>query len=291
LNHTIDVFRLPALSALLLLAQAMPAGAQDASGWRSLDPALTASMQLPGGEVVIELNPEFAPATVSQFKRLVREGFYDGLSFYRVVEGFVAQGGDGSDMGGAPNDVPMLPAEFERAWSDDLSFVSVQKPDMFAPETGFIDGFAAGRDPESRTVWLTHCPGIVAMARNDEPDTGNTDFYITIGQAPRYLDRNLTIFGRVVDGMDVVQGIIRGPTEANGMIEEAAPRTRIEKIVLASDLPAGERKKVRVADTMSDAFAEALRSRKKRGLPFFHHTPPEVLDVCQVPVATRIEES
>ena len=287
MDHPIDVFRLPALSLLLLL-QAMPAAAQDQASWRTLDPAQTVYMQLPGGEVVIELNPQFAPATVSQFKRLVREGFYDGLSFYRVVEGFVAQGGDGSDMGGEPNDVPMLPAEFERPWSDDLAFVSVQKPDMFAPQTGFIDGFAAGRDPESGDVWLTHCPGIVAMARNDEPDTGNTDFYITIGQAPRYLDRNLTIFGRVVDGMDVVQGIIRGPTEANGMIEEGTPRTRIERIVLGADLPAKERKNVQVADTMSEAFAEVLRSRKERGLPFFHHTPPEVLDVCQVPVATRI---
>src|SRR5690606_39743658 len=59
-------------------------------------------------------------------------------------------------------------------------------------------------------VWLTHCPGIVAMARNNEPDTGSTDFYIVIGQAPRYLDRNLTIFGRVIDGMEVVQRIHRG---------------------------------------------------------------------------------
>ncbi|MEX2123759.1 MAG: peptidylprolyl isomerase [Woeseia sp.] len=290
MNQQSNVFLL-SLAAGVLLCAALPAAAQDDTSWRTVDPARTAYMQLPGGEVIIELNPDFAPATVLQFQRLVSEGFYDGLSFYRVVDGFVAQGGDGSDMGGEPNGEPMLPAEFEREWADTLAFVSVQKPDMFAPETGFIDGFAAGRDTQSGKVWLTHCPGVVAMARNNEPDTGSTDFYIVIGQAPRYLDRNLTIFGRVVHGMDVAHRTIRGPAEANGMIAEGAPRTTIEKIVLAGDLPAGERKVVQVSDTMSDEFADVLQTRKKRGPPFFHHEPPEVLDVCQVPVATRLSGS
>src|SRR5690606_35910991 len=104
-------------------------------------------------------------------------------------------------------------------------------------------------------VWLTHCPGIVAMARNNEPDTGSTDFYIVIGQAPRYLDRNLTIFGRVIDGMEVVQRIIRGEPEANGMIPEDAPRTEIVDAELATALPANELGIVEVEDTGSDAFA------------------------------------
>jgi peptidylprolyl isomerase len=286
LNQPWNAFR-PSLTLALLLTATAPAAAQDKTEWRRIDPASIAYMQLPGGEVTIELNAEFAPATVAQFRRLVREEFYDGLGFYRVVDGFVAQGGDGSDMADA-NSEPMLPAEFERRWSDDLPFTSVQKPDMFAPETGFIDGFAAGRDRQSRTVWLTHCPGVIAMARNDGPDTGSTDFYIVIGQAPRYLDRNLTIFGRVVSGMDVVHRVIRGPSEANGMIAEGEPRTTIEKIVLAQDGPAAERKSVQVADTSSAEFRKVLQSRKKRGPPFFHHKPPEVLDVCQIPVATRI---
>jgi peptidylprolyl isomerase len=125
------------------------------------------------------------------------------------------------------------------------------------------------------------------MARNNEPDTGSTDFYIVIGQAPRYLDRNLTIFGRVIDGMEVVQRILRGPTEANGMIPEGAPRTEIVDATLAESLPPAELGVVEVEDTNSAAFAAVLESRRVRGLPFFHHKPPEVLDVCQVPVATR----
>jgi len=273
----------------MLLFTVTPAAAQDEAEWRSVDPSSTAYLQLAGGAVVVELNAEFAPATVAQFKRLVRDGFYDGLSFYRVVDGFVAQGGDGSDMGEASNSEPMLRAEFEREWSEGLPFVSVQKPDMFAPETGFIDGFAAARDLHTRRVWLTHCPGVIAMARNDGPDTGSTDFYIVIGQAPRYLDRNLTIFGRVVYGMDVVHRVIRGPFEANGMIAGGEPRTIIEKIVIASDLPANEQKKVQVKNTSGGEFRQELDSRRHRGPPFFHHKPPEVLDVCQVPVPGRID--
>lgn len=272
-------------AALLALPSVAPLAQEDGS-WRNLDPANTVYLELPDGEVIIELNPDFAPLTVAQFKRLVGAGFYDGLGFYRVIGGFVAQGGDGSDMA-APHEVPGLPAEFERAWSDELSFVSVQKPDMFAAETGFIDGFAAARNMEQKKVWLTHCPGVVAMARNNAPDTGSSDFYIVIGQAPRYLDRNLTIFGRVVDGMEVVQRIIRGTVEANGMIPDGAPRTGIIRARLGSDLPPAERAELQIADTNSSTFQDVLATRRVRGKPFFHHKPPEVLDVCQVPVATR----
>ncbi|HEX2140093.1 MAG TPA: peptidylprolyl isomerase, partial [Woeseiaceae bacterium] len=271
----------------ILFALAPAAPALDGGGWRNPDPANTVHLQLPDGEVIIELKPDFAPQTVAQFKRLVADGFYDGLTFYRVIDGFVAQGGDRSDMTGEANTVPALPAEFERAWADELSWTSVQEPDLFAPETGFIDGFAAARDLEQNKVWLAHCPGVVAMARNNEPDTGSTDFYIVIGQAPRYLDRNLTIFGRVIDGMEIVQRIIRGKPEENGMIPDGAPQTGILRASLGSALPPDERGALQVQDTNGSEFRAILQSRRIRGKPFFHHKPPEVLDVCQVPVATQ----
>jgi peptidylprolyl isomerase len=276
------------IAAMLLFISPLPGvHAQEDGGWQDLDPANTVYLRVPDGKIVIELAPRFAPKTVAQFKRLVADGFYDGLTFYRVIDGFVAQGGDRSDMTDADSAAPMLPAEFERDWSDELPWTSVQKPDLFAPETGFIDGFAAARDLQEDKVWLTHCPGVVAMARNNEPDTGSTDFYVVIGQAPRYLDRNLTIFGRVVDGMDVVQRIIRGEQEANGMIPEEEPQTEILHAALGSDLTPAERAAVQVQDTNGPEFQAVLQSRRVRGLPFFHHAPPEVLDVCQVPVATR----
>jgi peptidylprolyl isomerase len=255
--------------------------------WRQVDPDNVAFMELPEGRVVIELNPTFAPKTVAQFKRLVLSRFYDGLSFYRVIDGFVAQGGDGSDLG-ALSEVPLIDAEFEIAWSDELPFKPVQQPDMFAAETGFMDGFAAARDDGREKVWLTHCPGVVAMARNEDADSSRTDFYIVIGQAPRYLDRNLSIFGRVLEGMDVVQQIHRGPAGNNGVFQDDTASTRIRSIKLLSEFPEEEQLKVFVMDTNSEAFEELLADRRIRKHKFFHHRPPPVLDVCQVPVGSRI---
>jgi peptidylprolyl isomerase len=218
-----------------------------------------------------------------QFKRLVREGFYDGLGFYRVIDGFVAQGGDGSDMAEDPNAEPPIKAEFDLDWSDELPFVAVQAPDLFAPETGFVDGFPAARDLDADKVWLTHCPGAVGMARNNDPDSGSTDFYIVIGQAPRYLDRNITVFGRVVYGMNTAQRILRGPPEEGGMIADAADSTIIRSANVMSDLPADERLMVLVTNTNSEEFASMVESRRHRTSEWFLSTPPAVLDVCQVP--------
>jgi peptidylprolyl isomerase len=253
------------------------------------DPENTVVLQLDDGPIVIELNPTFAPATSAQFKRLVREGFYNGLGFYRVIDGFVAQGGDGSDMAEDPNAEPPIKAEFELEWSEDLTFVSVQKPDLFAAETGFVDGFPAARDLESGKVWLTHCPGVVGMARGSAADSGSTDFYIVIGQAPRYLDRNITTFGRVIYGMNVVQRIKRGPLEEGGMISDSADSTIIRSASVLADIAADERLAVVVPDTNSEEFRTMFDGRRHRTDEWFLSTPPAVLDVCQVPNSGRLQ--
>ncbi len=241
--------------------------------WREVDPENTVFMDLAQGRVVIELNPTFAPKTVAQFKRLVQSRFYDGLSFYRVIDGFVAQGGDGSDLGEL-SEVPLIDAEFELDWSDKLPFVQVQEPDLFAAQTGFIDGFAAARDERHEKVWLTHCPGVIAMARNNDPDSSRTDFYFVIGQAPRYLDRNLNIFGRVVDGMEFVQRIQRGPADNNGVFRDETASTRILSMKLLSEYPEEEQLKVFVMDTNSKAFADVLTDRRTRKAEVFSSPAP-----------------
>ncbi|MCW8927104.1 MAG: peptidylprolyl isomerase [Xanthomonadales bacterium] len=279
------------------------AQAQDNLVWNPLDPENTVYLETAEGTAVILLNPDFAPQTVRQFKRLLGEQFYRGLSFYRVIEGFVAQGGDESDLDPAAIK-NKLPAEFEIDWPQKprdkeaagdwvgMSWTPVQEDDLFAPFTGFIDGFPAARDSKKGgKAWLTHCPGTVAMARNEDPDSGGTDFYIVIGQAPRYLDRNLTVFGRVVWGMDVVQRIKRGPALENGVIEEDLDRTWIKRMRLASSLDEEDRLDIYVADTNSEGFIGMLKQRRNRSNKWFHHKPPKVLDVCQVPVPVRLEKS
>jgi len=295
--------RLRRIVFTLLVVVSFSAFSKDDLIWNSLDPDNTVYLQIQEDTVVIELNPAFAPKTVKQFKELLDEQFYRGLSFYRVIDGFVAQGGDESDIDGKQIN-KTLKAEFEIDWPlkpkdkeaarnwTPMSWTPVQTNDMFAPYTGFIDGFPAAREKsKGGKAWLTHCPGTVAMARNDDPDSGGTDFYIVIGQAPRYLDRNLTVFGRVVWGMDVVQRIKRGPTLKNGIIEEDLERSWIKRMRLASSLEKSEQLDIYVADTNSEGFRDMLKERRNRSNKFFHHKPPRILDICQVPVPARLEKS
>ena len=285
-----------------LMAVSVSISAQDDLVWNPLNLENTVYLQLQEGTVVIELNPDFAPKTVEHFKKLLEEQFYRGTSFYRVIDGFVAQGGDESDIDDSKTN-KTLKAEFEIDWPlkprdkeeaknwQPMSWTPVQTDDMFAPFTGFIDGFPAARDDKKAgKAWLTHCPGTVAMARNDDPDSGSTDFYIVIGQAPRYLDRNLTVFGRVVWGMDVVQRIKRGPTLKNGIIEEDLKRSWIKRMRLASTLESEDLLDIWVADTNNVGFKKSLQERRNRKQKFFHHKPPKVLDICQVPVPVRLEK-
>jgi len=278
--------RLWVLTLVLGLLPGLTLAADDIL-WRQVEPDNLVFIDLFEGEVAIELNPLFAPETVKQFRKLVKDGFYHGLSFYRVIDGFVAQGGDGSDLGKLSL-VPLIDAEFERELSDEILFTSVQENDLFAPETGFVDGFAAARDVSENKVWLTHCPGVVAMARNDGPDSSRTDFYFVIGQAPRYLDRNMNIFARVIHGMDVVQKIRRGPVNENGIIQDETASSRIRGMRLASEIPKEERLSAFVIDTNSKGFEKTLKNRRNRKQAFFHKKPPKVLDVCQVPMAGRV---
>ncbi|KAA9131423.1 peptidylprolyl isomerase [Marinihelvus fidelis] len=276
-----------ALALFLAALAVMPAAAQDEPTWRRVDPANLVFIGMNEGQVVLELNPAFAPETTARFRTLVESDFYRGLSFYRVIDGFVAQAGDESDISGETPDKG-LPPEFEREFDPDLPWTPVQKPDLFAPETGFSDGFAVGRD--GKTVWLSHCPGAVAMARGNEPNSGQTDFYIVIGQAPRYLDRNLTIFARVIDGMDVVQKIQRGDRDENGIITNELARSRIGRMRMGYQLEEDERLEYYVMNTADAAFRDYVESRRDRRHEFFDHRPPKVLDVCQVPIPSRAEK-
>ena len=141
----------------------------------------TVYMDLKDGRVTILLRPDLAPKHVERVKLLCHDHFYDGTPFHRVIEGFMAQGGDPTGTGEGGSKYPNLPAEFSNA----VHFVR----------------------------------GTVGAARTSDPDSANSQFYIMFAPAPS-LDGNYTIWGQVVSGMDVVDKIKRGSADDNGKVDQ-----------------------------------------------------------------------
>ena len=292
--------RFPAGIFVCLLAIA-PSHAADAperlQDWRNVDPGNLVLIDTRSGEVAVELAPQFAPKHVERLRALIRAHFYDGLSFYRVIDGFVAQGGIGEGTASTkdhPKEAaslsqwPPLKAEFERPIAGDVTFTPLGNRDLFAPQVGHAGGFPVGRDLKHRSMWMIHCPGAFAFARDNGADTAATEFYIVIGQAPRRLDRNLTAFGRVIDGMPYVQKLERGdPKIENGVIQDLAKRDPIVRMRLASDMLEKDRPRFQVMRTGSASFAKEKETRKNPAPEFYVHTPPPVLDICGLSVPVR----
>lgn len=236
------------------------------------------------GLVTVELNPGFAPEHVARMQDLAAQGVMDGERFYRVIDGFVAQGGFQDED--KILEWGTLTNENDRPYGGE-GFVPLGNKDLFAPEAGHIDGFAVGRDEALDQEWLLHCPGAMAMARDVDPDSGSTEFYIVL-DAQRYLDRNLTVFGRVIDGMEHVQALKRGKRAIeNGVIQPPAQGDLIETFQLAADLPEAERPRWEKMDTKSEAFTAFKREKRVREADFFYRKPPAVLDICSFTAPIR----
>jgi len=232
------------------------------------------------GLVVIELAPFMAPKNAAQFKALVNEGFYDGLDFYRVIEGFVAQGGDVTEKKVAKNSGTLEP-EFARSLRQDSDFITVQSPEFLAEETGFIQGFPAGRSLSEKQEWLIHCPGTVAMGRNNEADSASSEFYIVIGHAPRHLDRNMSVIGQVIYGMENVQAMKRGvPSVNSGVIEDPSKRSKIVSAKLGSKLAKEQQINFTRNLVAGEDFQARLKSARTLDNDFFHYKGTGNLDVC-----------
>jgi peptidylprolyl isomerase len=259
--------------------------------WRKVEPSNSVLLTLPHGKVVIELAPQFAPKHAKQFIDLTKKGFYDGTKFYRVIDGFVAQAGpeDGSVK---DKSVPLLAMEAELQVNKNWSFTPVQKQDLFATQTGFKDSFAIAlqvkEESDYNKVWLTHCPGTLAMARDNQADSASSHFYFVIGQAPRYLDGIMTIFGRVIYGMQHIQATQRTEVVAGDDAIAISDFTKIMSMQLMSDVAKKNQIHLEVENTDSAAFLERLSKRRNRDNAFFYKKPPPVLDVCQIPIRSRL---
>jgi peptidylprolyl isomerase len=178
-------------------------------------------MDIKSGRVVIELAPDFAPKHAERFRALVRAKFYDDKSFYRVIDGFVAQGGIGEGDDKKTPEWPPLTAEFDQKITGKTPFTPLGSPDLFAKEVGHIDGFPVGREWDDGRMWILHCPGAVAMACTGS-NTGH-EFYIPIA-APRRLDQPRRL-GRVLNGCGLQAEPRRSKVDGS-VIKDADERDR-----------------------------------------------------------------
>lgn len=262
-----------------VLAESTPAD------WQRLDPANTLYLELATGRVIIHLAPQFAPRYVRNIQQLVRQGYFDGLNITRVQENYVVQWGDPEGKRPIGNAARTLAAEFERT-SRGLPFTPLPDPDTYAPEVGFSEGFPAAVDPHLGRAWLVHCYGMVGAGRDENVDSGGgTELYAVIGQSPRHLDRNVTLVGRVVQGMELLTVLPRGTGEL-GVYEKPSQRVPLRSMRIASEIPEAQRtplEQLRTDTATWTAYVEALRNRHE---PWFK-VPAGRISVCNVPVPVR----
>lgn len=259
--------------------------ASPASAWRALVDEHTMYMQLPGGRVIIEMEPALAPHTVAAIEALVRMHYFDGAAVVRVQDNFVAQWVQPDTTRKVPDNMLTLAPEFTAPLTA-AAFTPLPDPDGFAPQVGFIDGFAAARDPAAGRAWLAHCYGAVGVGRDNAPDTGNgAELYAVIGHAPRQLDRNVTVVGRVRQGIELLATLPRG-TEALGYYAKPSENAPISRVVMASDLPAAERTRLEVLRSDSKTFADVVEARRNRTDPWYIR-PAGYIDLCSAPLPVR----
>jgi cyclophilin family peptidyl-prolyl cis-trans isomerase len=253
--------------------------------WRRADPDNTLYLQLASGRVVIELAPQVAPAHVANIKALARAHYFDGLVILRVQDNYVVQWADPDHRHPVPPDVHMVAPEFTAGPSASRHFEPLPDRDVYAPQVGFVGGFPAGRDPRSGLVWLAHCYGMVGVGRDDPPESDGTEMYAVIGHAPRQLDRNVTLVGRVLQGIELLSSLPRGSGEM-GFYTASEPSVPIISLRLAADLPSAERTPIEVLRTDSATFRSVLEQRRNRREAWFKFNP-EHIDLCNVPLPVR----
>ena len=260
-----------------------------ATDWRALDPQNVLLMNLPQGQVVIELAPRLAPLMVANIRALAHGNYFDGLAIIRVQENWVTQWGDPEEDDAKAKPLPAgaqakVPAEFSVPLKG-LPLNKLRDADGWAPVNGFVDGFPVGADPKTGRAWLAHCYSTVGVARGNEPDSGNgSGLYVAIGQSPRALELNIDAVGRVIKGMELLSSLPRG-TAALGFYEKPEQRTAIQSIKLAADVPEAERPKLQVLRTDSQTWSDLLDARRYRSGWYVHS--PNRTDICSGTVPTR----
>jgi len=254
--------------------------------WRPLDPENTLYLELESGRVVIELAPRFAPQHAGNIRQLARQGYYDGLAIIRSQDNFVVQWGDPDGKRALGKGRARLPSEFTTAIDPSLPFTRLPDRDGYAAEVGFSGGFPAARDPRTGQAWLAHCYAMVGAGRGNDVESGSgAELYVVTGHAPRQLDRNIALVGRVVAGMELLSALPRGGGPL-GFYEDPAQHVPIRGVRVAADVPESERSRLEVIRTDTATFAALVESRRNRRDDWYK-VPAGYIDLCNVPIAVR----
>ncbi len=242
--------------------------APTAADWRTPDPQDILVIDTNKGRILVELAPLAAPNHVARLRELTRKGLYDGRSFFRVIDAFMAQTGDPEDRGTGGSDLPDLAAEFTFRRGAETPFVRVA--DQTVAEIGFIGSLPVMTQSSQLmpmtadgrvSGWALFCPGVAGMARGGALDSANSQFFL-MRQAYPSLEKRYTAFGRVISGLEVVRAIKTGePVDP--------PQDVMIRVQVLADMPASSRPRVRVIETRGAWFAaEIARVRASLGADF-----------------------
>ena len=245
------------------LAQAPAAPPAAVAEWRAVDPENVLVIDTTKGRILVELAPEAAPEHVTRIKQLVRDKFYDGLVWHRVIDWFMAQTGDPLGTGEGQSHHPDLKGEFTFRRGADLAVTPIASPS--GQQLAFLRTLPIATQPDDLmaltadkkvAAWGLYCPGVAGMARGEDNDSANSQFFLMRQPYPS-LEKRYTVWGRVISGLDVVRAIKTG--------EPVVDPDKMTRVRVLADVPAAERPTVRVLDTRSARFrtmVDALRRTK-----------------------------
>ncbi len=298
--------------------------AAPARDWVAIAPADVLVMTLGNGkQVLIQLMPPpFSQGWIGNIRTLAAAKWWDGTSINRVQDNYVVQWGDASEKKALPDGLVTVPekayetessqilalkpppqdtksegkkdatveniiADVDTDWAEyrrEIGLAAAQERDPYSELTGIVKGWPIGMSVGK--VWPVHCYGMVGVGRNLSPDTGSgAELYTVIGHAPRHLDRNIAVVGRVINGIEHLSSLPRG-TGALGFYEKPEERVAITSIRLASELPAAAQPRFEYLSTESKSFAAYADARANRRDPFFIK-PAGGADICNIPVPVR----
>ena len=257
------------------------------SDWRELDQSRALYLFLDAGVVIFELAPQFAPRHIENIRRLVADRYFDGLAILRSQDNYVVQWGDPAAGSAAARPYgeasSRLEPEFFRPRAG-LKITAIDSADAYADEVGFADGFPVGSDGDR--AWLTHCYGMLGAGRDNDPDSGSgAELYVVTGHSPRHLDRNVTLLGRAVHGIEHLSSLPRGTGDL-GFYTDASRQVPVRRMRFGDELDVDERVRLDLLRTDTTTFERLVTARRHRHEPWFADRAGRI-EICNVPLPVR----